>query len=128
MRNSNLDEPHQNMLCSQVLRKLQALPPKHGPILVAIDGHRGAGKSTWARDVARACGAVVVDGDDFFCGSTEVCDSPPKVLAQTCIDWQTQRRVLSLLASGASAKSHHSIGRNLMDQRQPPKQFLTAIS
>lgn len=104
MRNSNLDEPLQDMLCAQVLRKLHALPPKQGPILVAIDGQSGAGKSTLARHVAQACGAVVIEGDDFFCGTTEVSDSPPEVLAHNCIDWQGQRRVLSLLASGGSAK------------------------
>ena len=40
------------------------------PILVAIDGGSGAGKSTFARRVGDELGAAVIDGDDFYAGGT----------------------------------------------------------
>jgi uridine kinase len=37
-----------------------------GPLVLAIDGHGGSGKSTIAAAVARATGAALVHTDDFF--------------------------------------------------------------
>jgi uridine kinase len=45
----------------------QAAPPGgHGVLVLAIDGHGAAGKSTIAGAVARATGAALVHTDDFF--------------------------------------------------------------
>jgi uridine kinase len=46
-----------------------------GVLVVAIDGHGGAGKSTIAAAVAQATGAALVHTDDFF--------QPPPTLATT---------------------------------------------
>jgi uridine kinase len=43
-----------------------ARPGGRGPLVVAIDGHGAAGKSTIAGAVARATGAALVHTDDFF--------------------------------------------------------------
>jgi uridine kinase len=51
----------------------QAAQP--GVLVVAIDGHGGAGKSTIAAAVAEATGAALVHTDDFF--------QPPPTLATT---------------------------------------------
>jgi len=43
-----------------------AQPGGRGPLVLAIDGHGAAGKSTIAGAVARATGAAIVHTDDFF--------------------------------------------------------------
>jgi uridine kinase len=40
------------------------------PVVVAIDGRRGAGKSTLPRSLARTLGAAVIEGDDFYAGGS----------------------------------------------------------
>jgi uridine kinase len=38
----------------------------HHPVMVAIDGHSAAGKSTFAQRLAESVGAAIVNGDDFY--------------------------------------------------------------
>jgi uridine kinase len=75
------------------------------PLLVAIDGGSGAGKSTFAQNVTRELGAAVIDGDDFYAGGTEAewdaMSASEK--AAHCIDWRRQRPVLEALAQGRGA-------------------------
>jgi uridine kinase len=75
------------------------------PILVAIDGGSGAGKSTFARRVGDELGAAVIDGDDFYAGGTaEEWDAMSAAeKAARCIDWTRQRPVLETLARGEPA-------------------------
>jgi uridine kinase len=70
------------------------------PLLVAIDGRSGAGKSTLAAAVSLRTGAVVIDGDDFYAGSSaEMWDGmTPAQLVEHCIDWRRQRVVLGELS------------------------------
>jgi uridine kinase len=79
-----------------------------GPILIAIDGHSAAGKSTLAAEVARALEASVIDGDEFYAGGTaEQWDAmSPAEQAAHCIDWRKQRPVLEALARGEEARWH----------------------
>jgi uridine kinase len=78
------------------------------PILIAIDGHSAAGKSTLAAAVARPLEAVVIDGDEFYAGGTgEQWDAmSPQEKAAHCVDWRKQRPVLEALARGEGARWH----------------------
>src|SRR2546426_1150766 len=65
------------------------------PILIALDGASGTGKSALAALVAEALGATVVPGDDFF--AAEITDAEwaarsPSERAADAIDWRRLRR------------------------------------
>lgn len=77
-----------------------------GPLIVAIDGRSGTGKSTLAQGLAQRLPAVVIEGDDFYAGGTGILGDPPQARAARCIDWQAQRWVLSALRQGHSARYH----------------------
>jgi uridine kinase len=72
----------------------QAAPPGgHGVLVLAIDGHGAAGKSTIAGAVAHATGAALVHTDDFF-RSRAVRPRPaaPGAPAMSCYyDWRRLR-------------------------------------
>lgn len=78
------------------------------PVMVAIDGGSGAGKSTFALKVGLETEANVIDGDDFYAGgSAEEWDAMnPAEKAAHCIDWRRQRPVLETLAKGETATWH----------------------
>lgn len=75
------------------------------PLMVAIDGRSGTGKSTLAETVRRRLEAIVIDGDDFYAGGTaEEWDAmTPAQRADHCIDWRRQRPILAELARGEGA-------------------------
>jgi len=79
------------------------------PFVVALDGQSGAGKSTLAARVAKECGGVVVQGDDFYVGSKDGSEqgwdtSSAKDKADLAIDWKRLRReALEPLLSGRIA-------------------------
>ena len=73
------------------------------PLIVAIDGRSGVGKSTLAREVAVRVGASIVEGDDFFAGGVGVRSEPDRLLADRCIDRARLRGVLTTLRSGHAA-------------------------
>lgn len=77
-----------------------------GPLVVAIDGHSGTGKSTLTEVLARRLSAAVIEGDDFYKGGTGIDGDPPKARAARCIDWRAQRLVLSALRQGQPAHYH----------------------
>lgn len=77
-----------------------------GPLIVAIDGRSGTGKSTLAEALAKRLPAAVIEGDDFYSGGTGIKGDPPQARAARCIDWQAQRRVLSVLRQGHPARYH----------------------
>jgi uridine kinase len=85
---------------------LQAARTNSGPLVVAIDGRSGTGKSTLAAVLADRLGATVIEGDDFYAGGTGTIGDPPASRAARCIDWQAQRRVLSALRAGQTASYH----------------------
>lgn len=86
-----------------LIRHLGDLPnPTSGaaaPIIVAMDGRSGTGKSTLAAAVAESLGATVIKGDDFYVGGSdehwETLDAAEKVA--TVIDWPRQRTLLEAL-------------------------------
>lgn len=79
---------------------------RSAPLVVAIDGRSGVGKSTLAEWLSRQLPATIVAGDDFYAGGTCVLGDPPQARAARCIDWQAQRRVLSALRHGQTASYH----------------------
>jgi uridine kinase len=80
---------------------------KSSPVLVAIDGGSGAGKSTIVLLTAAEIAAVVVQGDDFCRTEIDWGQMSPAEKATNCIDWQRARRdALEPLLSGKPAAWH----------------------
>jgi uridine kinase len=79
-----------------------------GVIVIAIDGHGGAGKSTIAEAVAKATGAALVHTDDFFQAPTP-CPGPRAAQAVRLVladyyDWRRLRaQALEPLRAGRGA-------------------------
>ena len=74
------------------------------PFIIAVDGHSGVGKSTFARRLARDLDGAVIEGDDFYAGGLDVGLDPPESRAARCIDWRSQRDVLETLRHGREAR------------------------
>jgi uridine kinase len=72
------------------------------PVLVALDGRSGAGKSTVAVQVGAQVGALVIDGDDFYRGGTDAYWDAlgPAEKMDLVIDWERQRSLLEQLRRG----------------------------
>ncbi len=52
---------------SALINKIRSLMAERiKPLLVALDGRSGVGKSTMAQAIAQEVGGIVVNGDDFF--------------------------------------------------------------
>jgi uridine kinase len=87
------------------IRALQAASPT--PVLVALDGRSGVGKSTLARRVGAeiGAGALVIDGDDFYRGGDDASWDAlaPAEKVDLVIDWRRQRTLLECLRRGHSA-------------------------
>jgi len=80
-----------------------------GPILVAIDGRSGTGKSTLARRIGDRTGATVIAGDDFYSGGSDAewARQSPEMRVANCVDWRRMRReVLEPLLAGKAAAWH----------------------
>ncbi len=73
-----------------------------GRLVIAIDGHGGAGKTTLADELARQLGAEVLHTDDYFHPEQESADTRP--MAQY-YDWERLRgeAILPALAGGRRA-------------------------
>jgi uridine kinase len=99
--------------CSTVvweIRRRVAARPGGPPMLVAIDGGSGSGKSMLAAAVAAELDAVIVPGDDFF--AAEITDAEwdgmtPAERAAAAIDWRRLRaEALEPLLAGRAASWH----------------------
>lgn len=95
-------------LVSCMLEAIQSLTTSTAmPVMVALDGRSGVGKSTLAAATAeRLDSCTVIDGDGFYAGGPESwwdsCTAAEKV-AQV-IDWRRQRPVLSDLRKRTDAE------------------------
>jgi para-aminobenzoate synthetase len=80
------------------------------PLVVAIDGRSGSGKSTVAAAVAQAIGAVIVPCDDFYAADvsdTEWDRRTPEQRAADAIDWRRlKREAIEPLRTGRAARWH----------------------
>jgi uridine kinase len=81
----------------------EAAQRKGLPLIVAVDGRSGVGKSTLARTLAERVEACVIEGDDFYAGGIELRADSAVARAAACIDWTRQRSVLQGLAAGREA-------------------------
>lgn len=88
------------------------------PLVVALDGRSGTGKSTLAQQLARAVDAVVINADDFYAGGTaeEWLARTPQQRAAGVIDWhRLSEEVIEPLRACRSARYHpfdfnHGVG------------------
>lgn len=94
---------------AEVRRRIAARPSGR-PILIAIDGGSGSGKSMLAAGVAEELGAVVVPSDDFFAAAitdAEWDEMAPAERAEAAIDWRRLRaEALEPLLAGSQAAWH----------------------
>jgi uridine kinase len=88
-------------LCERITSLQSATP---SPVLVALDGRSGAGKSTVAAQVGAQTGALVIDGDDFYRSGTDASWDAlsPAEKVDLVIDWERQRSLLEQLRHGAA--------------------------
>jgi uridine kinase len=93
-------------LVAAIRGRLQGL---HVPLVVALDGRSGTGKSTLAARLAARVGAAVVPGDDFYAGGNDAAWArlAPAARADRCIDWRRLRiEALEPLRAGQPAVWH----------------------
>lgn len=80
------------------------------PVLVALDGGSGAGKSSVALAIAGKLDAVVIQGDDFFAAGITDAEweaRTPQAKAADAIDWRRLRaEALEPLLAGKRARWH----------------------
>lgn len=83
---------------------------RQSPIVVALDGPSGGGKSTVATALATATRAVVVSSDDFFAAHITAAEWDARDAAERArdaIDWRRLRRdALEPLRAGRAAEWH----------------------
>lgn len=87
----------------EVLKKMKR------PVLVAIDGRSGTGKTTIAKKIADRFRGVEINADDFWVGGSndEWGKRSPKEKAEMAIDWKRiKTEVLEPLLAGKSAAWH----------------------
>jgi uridine kinase len=97
------------MEIERVISTISEKMKKKQPLLVALDGRSGTGKSTIAKMIAERLGGIEIRADDFWVGgSNEEWDSrTPKEKAEMAIDWKRIRtEVLEPLLAGKSATWH----------------------
>jgi len=92
-------------------RHLEHMLEAHGaPLVVAIDGRSGVGKSTIASQLATVLPATVIPTDDFFAAELTSADwdaRSPSERARDAIDWRRLRRLaLEPLRAGQPAIWH----------------------
>ncbi len=91
----------------QRIREIQANKGK--PMLIAIDGRSGVGKSTVANQLATGLNGVVIKGDDFFSGGTDSDwkNRTPPEKVDLVIDWRRLRKeAIEPLLAGRTASWH----------------------
>ncbi len=88
------------------LRRIRDLARTRAPVVVALDGRSGTGKSTLAEWMASQLGGIRVDQDDFYAGG-DLQDwqrLTPREKADRVIDWRRVRdEVLLPLRQGRAA-------------------------
>jgi uridine kinase len=102
-------EPEVNVSINRIVALANQLLKAKKPILIALDGRSGAGKSTIANIISQKTGGIIVLGDDFYSGGNDDkwLGYSPKVKADKVIDWRRMRKeVLEPLLKGCSASWH----------------------
>ncbi len=85
----------------------QLLNSRHAPIVVALDGPSGSGKSSLARELAASTRATVIPTDDFFAAELTAADWDARSAAERArdaLDWRRLRQsALEPLRAGQRA-------------------------
>lgn len=92
-----------------VVDAIRQLTQRKSPVVVAVDGRSGTGKSTLSARMAAQFGAALIDQDDFYSGGDfdDWMPLTPEQRADRCIDWRRLRQeVLEPLITGHSARWH----------------------
>ncbi|MBA2286421.1 MAG: hypothetical protein H0W02_13140 [Ktedonobacteraceae bacterium] len=92
-----------------VVFEISQLLKRKNPVLVALDGRSGTGKSTIAQAIASRVEGVIVVGDDFYSGGNDDAWSglSAKQKVDKGIDWQRMRaQVLEPLLAKKPASWH----------------------
>lgn len=77
------------MTFTDLAESIRLLPHKHSQKVLAIDGGGGAGKTTFARHLARELeGAEIIAIDDFFKGPMEILTEPAQLTINPIFDWE----------------------------------------
>ena len=100
---------HQKAVTTIVSKIERQLEGHTGPLLVALDGRSGVGKTTLSKKLADKLGAVLIDGDDFYSGGSnkQWSEMSPKDRAERCIDWRRMRtEALEPLVAGKKTVYH----------------------
>jgi uridine kinase len=106
MQISEAAYPGLDELIGEIRRRMVG---RAAPLLVALDGRSGTGKSTLAALLADRLGATVVEGDDFYPGGSDAdWDArSPAEKAALVIDWRRMRAdALEPLLAGRPAAWH----------------------
>ena len=81
----------------------QASEKKQAPLIIAVDGRSGVGKSTLASMLKDMLDAAIIEGDDFYAGGIGIRSDSAVSRAAACIDYIQQRTVLEALSAGRNA-------------------------
>jgi uridine kinase len=78
---------------SKVIIEINRLLKHKNPILIALDGRSGTGKSTFAQAIASRVEGIIVVGDDFYSGGNDDAWSGLSAQEKVAkgIDWQRLR-------------------------------------
>lgn len=81
---------------AEVLVRIDSLRVLRKPMIVAIDGRSGSGKSTISQELAACSGGVYIDQDDFYVGGgfDHWTRFEPWDRWDRCIDWRRVRTEL----------------------------------
>ena len=106
-----MSEHNRNLqaVIDQIVFEIRRLLKSKTPVLIALDGRSGTGKSTLAQAIAGRIESVIVVGDDFYSGGNDDAWSgfSPKEKVDKGIDWQRMRtQVLEPLLAEKSASWH----------------------
>jgi para-aminobenzoate synthetase len=96
--------------CSSIAQAVTGILEQRRPVVVALDGGSGAGKSSLAASLAEALDAVIVPQDDFYSGRIPQREWEVRSAADRCrdvIDWARVRaEALDPLRAGHAARWH----------------------
>jgi len=104
------DNPPLNTDIEKAISKIKDLMAhRNKPILVALDGRSGTGKSTIAKIIASRLGGIEIVADDFWIGGSDAewDRRSPQEKASMAIDWKRLRsEALESLLAGKAASWH----------------------
>lgn len=91
------------LVVEEIRRRLEG---RDEPLVVAVDGRAGTGKSTLAKELRAFVDITLIEGDDFYAGgsASEWDAMTPAEKAAHCIDWRRLRtEALEPLLAGKTA-------------------------